>query len=76
MPLALRLSEGLGPNAQTREVFSPLEVEQAVRQFLEYGEQQFGISQKGYYSGSGWAARRLGFHLEQLTRPKAAGLGA
>lgn len=48
------------------ETFSDWEVEQAVRQFLEFGEQQHGRAQNGYYSGGGWAARCLRFHLEQL----------
>ncbi len=56
-PAKVRLNEELGHNATRREVFSTFEVEQAIRHFLEYGEQQLGKSQKGYYSGSGWAAR-------------------
>jgi hypothetical protein len=50
----------------TPETFSDWEVEQAVRQFLEFGVQTFGTAHKGYYAGGGWAARCLRFHLEQL----------
>lgn len=38
----------------------------AIEQFLEYGEQQFGKSQQGYFSGVGWAARCLNAHRERL----------
>jgi hypothetical protein len=71
------LSEGLGPVARTPgETFSPWQVQCAIEQFLEYGEEQFLKSQQGYYSGSGWAARCLRFHLEELKRGKVVGLRA
>ena len=49
-----------------KETFSDSEVEQAVEQFLEFGESEKGHAHHGYYSGGGWAARCLRFHLEQL----------
>jgi hypothetical protein len=52
-----------------REVFSPGQVKSAIRGFLEFGEQQYGKSQQGYYSGGGWAARCLRYHLEELSKP-------
>lgn len=54
------------------EKFSPEQVQTAIEQFLEYGEQQYGGSQHGYFSGSGWAARCLRFHLEKLKSKKNA----
>ena len=77
VPLALKSNLVLGPNAQTpRETFDPWQVQCAIEQFLQYGEEQFLKSQQGYYSGSGWAARCLRFHLEELKSAKVAGLGA
>jgi|GEM_PF-3909626 len=75
-PLPVLSSEGLGPNAQTqRETFSPRQVQCAIEQFLGYGEEQFLKSQQGYYSGGGWAARCLRFHLEELKRAEGLALG-
>jgi hypothetical protein len=48
------------------ETFTPEEVQQAIRSFLEYGKQQYGKSQQGYFSGDGFAARALRFHLDRL----------
>lgn len=50
------------------ETFSNNEVICALEQFLEYGESQYGKSQQGYFSGSGFAARCLRFHLEELKK--------
>ena len=47
----------------------------AIGQFLEYGEQQFGKSQQGYFSGQGWAARCLNAHRENLLTKRAADAG-
>ena len=69
-------NDGLGPNATGREAFLPWEIEQAIRQFLEFGEAQFGDSHHGYYSGSGWAARCLRYHVDELTGATVLGLGA
>ena len=49
------------------ETFTPEEVQQSIRSFLAYGEDQYGKSQQGYFSGQGFAARALRFHLERLT---------
>ena len=48
------------------ETFSDSQVEDAIKSFLEFGEQQYLKSQQGYFSGPGWAARCLRFHLAQL----------
>lgn len=49
------------------ETFTQEEVKQAIRSFLSYGEEQYGKSQQGYFSGPGFAARALRFHLDRLT---------
>lgn len=49
------------------ETFTPEEVQQAIRSFIAYGEDQYGKSQQGYFSGNGFAARALRFHLDRLT---------
>jgi hypothetical protein len=49
------------------EAFSKQQVIAAIEQWLEYGESSFnGKGHKGYFSGSGWAARCLRHHLEQI----------
>lgn len=64
MTLAKRLPS-LGEAPET-ETFTDSQIENAVEQFLKFGEDQYQKSQEGYYSGSGWAARCLRYHLEQL----------
>lgn len=49
------------------EPFSGSDFEKAIKDFLDFGEQQFGKSQQGCFSGNGWAARCLRYHLQQLT---------
>ena len=55
------------------ETFTKNQVVDAIESFLEYGEKTFveekeigGLGQKGYFSGNGWAARCLRYHLEEL----------
>ena len=48
------------------ETFTLEEVQLAIWSFLEYGEQQYGKSQQGHFSGSGFAARAMRFHLDRL----------
>jgi hypothetical protein len=48
------------------ETFSSVQVKLSIEQFLQYGEEQFLKSQRGYFSGNGWAARCLRFHLQEL----------
>jgi len=57
------------------EKFSTDMVIAAIRQWLEYGESTFNPDKDfninnpghgGYFSGYGWAARCLRYHLEQL----------
>src|ERR1039458_861971 len=55
------------------ETFSEHEVEHAIRQFLQWGEQEYQKSHKGYFSGPGWAARCLRYHLSQLDRHNDTG---
>jgi hypothetical protein len=59
------------------EVFTNDETIIAIEQFLEYGEQKFCIDNDkivkghgGYFSGGGWAARCLKYHLEELKNNK------
>ena len=69
--------DGLGPLARTpHEAFSPEQVQCAIQFFLNYGEQEFKKSQQGYYSGDGWAARCLRYHLQELKSAPAPGLEA
>lgn len=55
------------------ETFNESQIETAIMQFLAYGEESFvpetelrNKGHYGYFSGSGWAARCLRFHLTQL----------
>lgn len=55
------------------EQFNQTQVQAAIEQFLEYGEDSFAPEKepkerghRGYFSGGGWAARALRFHLAQL----------
>jgi len=48
------------------ETFTDDQVKMAIESFLEHGEHSFEVSHKGYYSGYGWAARCLRFHLKQI----------
>ena len=54
------------------ETFRRDQVICAIDQFLEYGEQEYNKSHKGYFSGPGWAARALRWHLEQLKLQESA----
>jgi hypothetical protein len=48
------------------EGFTEIQTIRAIESFLEYGEQEFGKSQQGYFSGNGWAARCLRAHVRRL----------
>lgn len=48
------------------ETFTDSQVIAAIREFLKYGEQEFNKSHSGYFSGDGWAARCLRFHMGKL----------
>lgn len=49
------------------ETFTDYEVRHAISQFLAWGEMAFARGeQKGYFSGDGFAARCLRFHLNAL----------
>lgn len=48
------------------ETFTPEQVEHAIRSFLSYGEDQYGKSQHGFFSGQGFAGRALRFHLSKF----------
>ena len=60
------VSNDEAPATSPIETFTTQEVQYAISYFLEYGEMQFGKSQCGYFSGDGWAARALRFHLGRL----------
>lgn len=57
------------------ETFSQTQVMMSIKQFLEYGEDTCfeEMGHRGYYSGHGWAARCLRFHLRKLEAMKADG---
>jgi hypothetical protein len=48
------------------EHFSDTEYVHAIENWLEYGQQEYGKSQQGYFSGGGWAARVLRSLKERL----------
>ncbi len=48
------------------ETFTSDEVRHSLRSFLDWGEKEFGKAQKGYFSGGGFAARAVRWHLKQL----------
>jgi hypothetical protein len=58
-----------------QETFTDNEIITAIKQWLEHGEKCFVKNKPlgderghaGYFSGDGWAARCLRFHLDQLT---------
>lgn len=52
------------------ETFTKEQIEHSIKSFLDYGEEQFGKSQQGYFSGGGFAARCLRYHLTQLKAHK------
>jgi len=51
------------------EVFDEVQINMAIKQFLDYGEESFApdkdFGHGGYFSGGGWAAKCLRYHLEQ-----------
>lgn len=51
---------------EEQETFDKLEIETAISQFIAYGERESGKSHSGYFSGDGFAARALRYHLKQL----------
>ncbi len=63
------------------ETFTKNQVIDAIKSFLEYGEKTYTPDrlpgdytkhgQNGYFSGTGWAARCLRFHLEELKEDKS-----
>lgn len=48
------------------EKFDKEEIEKAITQFLEFGDEAMGCCHLGYFGGNGWAARVLRYHLEQM----------
>lgn len=48
--------------SETKETFTPDEIIQCIKQWLEFGEKE----DKPYFNGFGFAGRCLHFHLEQL----------
>lgn len=48
------------------ETFTTSQIRHAIRAFLAWGEGEEGKSQQGYFSGGGFAARCLRYHLRQL----------
>lgn len=60
--LELMVKEGANMEYTKEQVIS------AVKSFVEFGEQSYGNCHKGYFSGSGFAAVVLRYHLEQLKK--------
>ena len=55
------------------ETFTDSQIRSALSAFLEYGEQSYrpdcadhDVGHRGYFSGPGWAARCLRYHLDNL----------
>jgi len=57
--------EWLGPDPNEEETFTEDQITIAIEQWLDYGEQSFEQCHLGYFSGGGWAARCLRYHLRQ-----------
>jgi len=55
-----------------KEIFRPDQTIDAVEQFLKTGESGFHEWHQGYFSGSGFAARCLRSHLEDLKNSQDA----
>ena len=58
------------------ETFTEAEIVRALGEYLAWGEHSvvpngraIGYGHRGYYSGDGWPARVLRYHLAQLTKP-------
>lgn len=55
----------------SKETFNEIQIQTALKQWLEFGEDMYRDGhQRGYFSGSGWAARCLRAHLENLEAEK------
>lgn len=50
------------------ETFDAREIANAIEQWLDWGEKEYGKAQGGYFSGGGWAARCLRYHLEEIKK--------
>jgi hypothetical protein len=48
---------------ETYDIFDKIK---AIEEFLEYGEKTYEVGHKGYFSGGGWAATVLRYHLKEL----------
>lgn len=53
-------------NEDIEETFTNDEIRSAIKSFLRFGEDQYDKSQAGYFSGPGFAARAMRFHLKKL----------
>lgn len=58
-----------------KETFASHEINDAIRQFLKYGEESFvgdvedkGFGHRGYFCGDGWPARCLRYHLDEFRK--------
>lgn len=81
IPFINALADALCPSElvdHQREKFSKQDTIDAVHSFLMYGESGFteeaeliGNQHRGYYSGSGWAARVLRQHFEDLKKDES-----
>jgi hypothetical protein len=63
---ALREVEEVIGSLAPEEQFTEDQIHSVIRAWLEYGENSFGRCQQGYFSGDGFGARCLRYHLKQL----------
>jgi len=54
----------------SEETFTLGQIRDAIQCFLQFGDSSLGCCQKGYFSGGGWAARALRYHLSTLQDDK------
>jgi len=52
--------------------YSSSQVTQAIKQFLEFGEQTLGSAHQGYYGPGGWAYECLKWYASQMNQSPEA----
>jgi hypothetical protein len=70
-PVGVKPDTTMAPVTPTKgvtdgEAFTQDQVEASLRAYLDYGEQQYLKSQQGYFSGEGFAARCIRWHLNTI----------
>ena len=54
--------------ARKPETFNRSQIIHSIQCFLDWGEKHYKISHTGYFSGDGFAARALRYHMKQLEK--------